>query len=57
MKLLYEKYDAFLATQLIEMAKEQGCRVEDLCLCHDDFTQVIQPKNGVIRFWIEKKQK
>lgn len=50
-----EKYDAFLATQLTLIAKENGVSVADLCLCHDDINTAFQRKDGIIRFWVEVK--
>lgn len=51
------RYDAFLATQLTLIAREKGVSVADLCLAHDEITAVYQPKDGVVRYWIELKPK
>ena len=54
--LIQEKYDAFLATQLILIAKEKGVSVEELCLRHKDITANYQTIDGDIKFWVEVKK-
>lgn len=54
-KAIQEKYDAFLATQLILIAHKRGVSVEDLCLRHNDICANIQKIDGDIRFWVEVK--
>ena len=50
-----QKYDAFLATQLILIAKEKGVSIADLCLRHNDIKSNIQNIDGDIKFWVEVK--
>lgn len=50
-----DKYDSFLATQLILIAEEKGVSVEELCLRHKDITANYQTIDGDIKFWVEVK--
>lgn len=54
-KAVFDKYDAFFATQLTLIAKEKGVSVADLCLRHNDITANYQKIDGDIRFWVEVK--
>lgn len=54
-KVIKEKYDAFLATQITLIAKERGVSVEDLCLRYKDICANIQKIDGDIKFWVEVK--
>ena len=54
-KAVFDKYDAFLATQLTLIAKEKGVSVADLCLRHNDITSNFQKIDGDIKFWVEVK--
>lgn len=54
-KAVFDKYDAFFATQLTLIAKEKGVSVEELCLRHNDITANYQKTDGDIKFWVEVK--
>lgn len=54
-KAVFDKYDAFFATQLTLIAKEKGVSVEELCLRHNDITANYQKIDGDIKFWVEVK--
>lgn len=54
-KAVFDKYDAFFATQLTLIAKEKGVSVEELCLRHNDITANYQTINRDIKFWVEVK--
>jgi hypothetical protein len=54
-KAVFDKYDAFFATQLTLIAKEKGVSVEELCLRHNDITANFQKIDGDIKFWVEVK--
>ena len=54
-KAVFDKYDAFFATQLTLIAKERGVSVEELCLRHHDITANHQTVAGDIKFWVEVK--
>lgn len=54
-KAVFDKYDAFFATQLTLIAKEKGVSVEELCLRHNDITANYQTIDGDIKFWVEVK--
>lgn len=54
-KAVFDKYDAFFATQLTLIAKEKGVSVEELCLRHNDITANYQIIDGDIKFWVEVK--
>ena len=54
-KAVFDKYDAFFATQLALIAKEKGVSVEELCLRHNDITANYQKIDGDIKFWVEVK--
>ena len=55
-KAVFDKYDAFFATQLTLIAKEKGVSVEELlCLRHNDITANFQKTGRDIKFWVEVK--
>lgn len=54
-KAIKQKYDAFLATQLILIAHKKGVSVEELCLRHNDISANYQKIDGDIKFWVEVK--
>lgn len=54
-KLVHEKYDALLATQLKLIAEERGVTVEELCFCYSINIAQQNMYGGYFRFWIEVK--
>ena len=52
-KLIHEKYDAMIATQIKLIAEERGVSVEELCFCYDLSVVHQNMNDGHYRFWVE----
>lgn len=54
-KLVVERFDTMLATQLKLIAEEKGVSVEQLCFCYAINLTEQRMDNGYYRFWVEVK--
>lgn len=54
-KMVVERFDIMLATQLKLIAEEKGVSVEQLCFCYDISITEQRMNDGYYRFWVEVK--